>query len=413
MSPAPPERCYTGRVGRALALTLLLAGVVPPAPAERILVAPFRQLAGPEQAEWIGEGFAEGVWEVLASRGWDAVARDEREEAARALGLGNSADLSLASWLKLAAELDVTHLVWGEFELAAKPESRREGMLRVSVRLIELGRVAGHGLLEETGPTAELSRISASVARRILCQLSASACLPQEQLPEPFPAIRIDALEQYLLGLMSPAPEAKHRYFAQAALLAPDFSAPCFEMGKLYWAEHAYRDAARWLERVAQADLRYPEATFLLGLARYHVGDYSGAAEAFARVANLAPSPPVWNNLGVALLRLGDPAALETVQRAVEADPADPDYQFNAGYILWRQGDLAGAQERFQAALALAPDDGAAEQMLERCRQRNGPRRGDLSSEGLERLKEQLGRRPFLRTQKAWPRDPTSADRTL
>jgi Flp pilus assembly protein TadD len=380
-------------VGRVLGVTVLLGGLVFPAPAERILVAPFHRVSGPVQLDWVGEGLAEGIREVLAGQGWEAVPREERDEAARTLGLGTPVGLSLASWLKLAIEVEASHLVWGEFEVLAAGESPHEASLRVSVRLIEGGRFTGAGPFEERGSVAELSRISAGLGRKILCQLPDGACGPEDGLRDPFPDVRTEALEQYILGLTSPAPEVKHRHFAQAALLAPEFSAPRFEMGKLYWSERAYRDAARWLERVAPTDWRYRGATFLLGLARYHMGDYSGAAEAFSRLARLAPSPPVWNNLGVALLRSGDPAAFETLRQALEADPADPDYQFNAGYILWRQGDLAGARERFAAALALAPGDETAQEMLERCRQNSGPRRGDLSTEGLERLKEQLGQR--------------------
>lgn len=378
---------------RGLSLTALLAGFVLPVAAERVLVAPFRKISGPARVDWLGEGIAEAVWEVLARQGWDTVAREEREETVRALGLGMSPALSLASWLKLAGEVEATHLIWGEFDVVAARESPRDGTLRIAARLIETGRLSAEAPLEERGAVSEFSRISARLARRIFCQLSETPCPPEGAFPNPFAAVRIEALEQYFLGLTSTAPELKHRYFAQAALLEPEFSAPCFEMGKLYWNDRAYRDAARWLGRVSPRDLRYPEATFLLGLARYHTGDYSGAVEAFSRLAGLAPSPPVWNNLGVALLRLGDPAALETVLRAASAEPADPDYQFNAGYILWRQGDLAGARERFEAALALAPGDDTAEEMLERCRQGNGPRRGDLRSEGLERLKEQMERR--------------------
>jgi tetratricopeptide (TPR) repeat protein len=156
----------------------------------------------------------------------------------------------------------------------------------------------------------------------------------------------------------------------------------------MHLAEGGYRAAIRWLEQIAPGDPRYREAAFLLGVARYQTGDYRGAAELFSALAETAPSACVWNNLGLALHRLGDPAALETVEHAAAAEPTDPDYQFNAGYLLWRRGDLAAARERFQAAVTLDPNDAAARQLLERSIEQQGPRRGDLSSENLERLKE-------------------------
>jgi hypothetical protein len=41
-----------------------------------------------------------------------------------------------------------------------------------------------------------------------------------------------------------------------------------------------------------------------------------------------------------------------------------------------------------ELALELDPQDADAREFLERCRTGQGPRRGDLSGEGLERLKE-------------------------
>ena len=380
---------------RFLAFAIFLCAVVLPGRAERVLVVPFRNLSEAPNLEWIGESISENIREGLAVQQRETVSRDEREEAARGLSLGIPSRLSMAALLKLGAELEASHLVLGEFEAAESTgPPAAEAPLRITARIIELERLANAAQIEERGLMTDLGQIQSRLAWKVLCQILDGACPAEDEFLASCPPVRLDAVENYVRGLLSSAPEQKHRHFAQAALLAPDFAAPRFELGKMHWGEGAHRAAVRWLEQVAATDSRYLEATFLLGLARYHMGDYHGAADAFYRVAKIAPSAPVWNNLGVALLRLGDPGALETLQHAVESDPADPNYHFNAGYILWRQGDLAGAAERFHGALTLDPDDADAQQMLERCRQNSGPRRGDLSSEGLERLKEHPGRIP-------------------
>ena len=55
---------------------------------------------------------------------------------------------------------------------------------------------------------------------------------------------------------------------------------------------------------------------------------------------------------------------------------ADPDYWFNFGYSLWKQGEFALAAEKFRAVLDRSPTDQEATIMLGRCIKMDGPRAG-------------------------------------
>jgi Flp pilus assembly protein TadD len=112
------------------------------------------------------------------------------------------------------------------------------------------------------------------------------------------------------------------------------------------------------------------------------------SVEAFRQLAAEIPLSEVWNNLGAAQLRAGDAQAAASFSRAIEGDPADPDYYFNAGYELFRKNDLEAAARQFQAALERKPDDATAAELLARCKRKEGGRPGDMQSEALERLKE-------------------------
>jgi len=353
----------------------------------RVVAVPLRDAGELPNAEWIGESVAEAIREALVADGVDCVSREEREEAVRALGLAGSGRHSLAAILKLAGKLEARYAVFGDVEVPA-PEggaSPARAAVRIRVRLVDLNRLAGVAEFDEQGVLGDLGQIQARLASRVADQLLERK-RPAEQQPAAGP-VRLDALESYIRGLTSPSAEQKHRLLAQAALLGPDFSAPRLALARMHVAEGGYRAAIRWLEQIAPADPRYREAAFLLGIARYQTGDYLGAVEVFSSLAQTAPSAAIRNNLGLALHRLGDEAAIQAIEQAAAADPTDPDYQFNAGYLLWRRGDLAGACRRFQAALALDPTDAVAQQLLERSIEQQGPRRGDLSSESLERLK--------------------------
>ena len=76
-----------------------------------------------------------------------------------------------------------------------------------------------------------------------------------------------------------------------------------------------------------------------------------------------------------------------TALKALEGDATDPDYHFNVGYALWKQGDYTQAAESFRAVLDRNPEDSEAVLFLGRCLKSDGQRVRDPKSEGRERLK--------------------------
>jgi tetratricopeptide (TPR) repeat protein len=245
---------------------------------------------------------------------------------------------------------------------------------------------------EEDGNLTDLALIQARLARRIVCAARPARCPSEQEFLSTDPPIRIDAMESYIRGLLASDAAQKHRLLAQAARLAPEFSEPCFELGRMQWEDGSYRVAAEWLIRVSPRDMRWLEAHFLLGLSRYHTGDYAGALAAFELVSRALETGEVWNNIGVVQFRLGRNEALASLSKAIQSDPNETDYRFNAGYVLWRQGDLAGATEQFKEVLKLDPEDVEAQRLLQHCQAGDGPRKGDLGIEGLERLRENYER---------------------
>jgi tetratricopeptide (TPR) repeat protein len=202
------------------------------------------------------------------------------------------------------------------------------------------------------------------------------------------PPVRIDAVENYIRGLLSASPEQRHRLFTQAARLDAHYSAPRFELGRIYWDKKEYKVASGWLAGVARTDPHFLEAQFFLGLCRYHDGDFAGAAQAFQLVASSMPLNEVYNNLGAAQDRSNQSAgAAASFQKALEGDSGDPDYHFNLGYAQWRAGQFAAAEESFRAVLARSPNDQEAAALLERAVKREGPRAGEPRAQGRERLK--------------------------
>ncbi len=194
-------------------------------------------------------------------------------------------------------------------------------------------------------------------------------------------------MESYVRGLMTSDPDRKIKLFTQAIKLDDRFSEPSFQLGRLYFQRKEYKTAALWLAKVTKADSHYMEGAFLLGICRYHDGDFDGAIQEFRMVLQELPLNEVYNNLGAALSRKNDPAAADNFQKALEGDEADPDYWFNLGFALWKQRDFSKAADKFRATLDRSANDQDATFFLGRCLRQEGPRLGDPRSEGRERIK--------------------------
>ncbi len=71
------------------------------------------------------------------------------------------------------------------------------------------------------------------------------------------------------------------------------------------------------------------------------------------------------NNAGAAESRLGHHDAADYFEKAVAADPSDPDYHFNFALALCRKGDITGAQRQLRETLSRRPNDAEARQLQE------------------------------------------------
>lgn len=366
-----------------------------------MLVLPFFNETGSQNIDWIGESIAEALRESLASQGVLVLTRDDRLEGYRRLSIRPNAVLTHASIIKLGEALDASQVIYGRYQIthAADPAVAAESSdsstpaitprdsVRIAARILDLEHTRQGPEFEEIGALEDLASLETHLAWQCLKAVAPNKAASEEEFRRDRPTLRLDAIENYIRGLLAATPEQQHRLFTQAVRLDPRFSEPCFQLGKMEFQKKDYAVAVGWLQKVSRADSHYFEASFLLGLCRYYTGDFAGAAKRFETVAGPLPLNEVLNNLGAAQSRLGLPAALDNFRRAAEGDTTDPDYQFNIGYVLWKRGDFAAAAESFRALLDRSPDDGEAVVFLGRCLKKDGPRPGDPKSEGRERLK--------------------------
>jgi tetratricopeptide (TPR) repeat protein len=363
--------------------------------AETALVLPFFNHSKSANLDWVGESIAESVGDSLASEGLLVLDREDRLEAYRRMSLRPGAELTHASIIKIGESLDASKVVYGWYELLPSEtvnppsgNSPSRGSLRIAARILDLKRTEQSGEFGELGAVEDLGALQVHLGWRVLQTVSPKTAPSEPEFLKARPAVRLDAVESYVRGLLSTSPEQRHRFFTQAARLDPHYSQPCFQLGKTYWVKKDYKVASGWFERVLRTDPHYLESEYYLGLCRFHDGDFKGAEECFQLVSSAMPLNEVFNDLGVVQAQRNDnAAAAASFRKALEGDSADPDYHFNLGYVMWRVGQYPEAVESLRAAVARNPNDTEATTMLGRALKREGPRPGDPRAEPRPRLK--------------------------
>ncbi len=341
--------------------------------------------------DWIGESAAETIHGALSSYNVLALSREDRVEVYRRLGVKPTVLLTRATVMKIGQTLDAGQVVFGDYTVdpPTGPGSGMKANVRIVVHVIDLRKLKEAQSFEQYGLLENLSQMEMALSWQVLHQVAPTAPVTQESFMRERPAIRVDAMENYVRGLLTPSVETdqKTKLFTQAARLDDRFSQPNYQLGHMLFAKKEYKSASPWLMKVTRGDSHYMEASFQLGICRYYEGDYDAAIRLFRMVSEEVPINEVFNNLAAALSRRNDASAAAGFMKALEGDEGDPDYWFNYGYALWKLGQFPKAADQFRAVLQRSPGDQEATSFLGRALRGDAYRVGDPKTEGRERLK--------------------------
>jgi tetratricopeptide (TPR) repeat protein len=331
-----------------------------------MVVIPFENTSPTPGLEWLGESFPETFHEQLNSPVLYVASRDERLRAYDRQGIPAGIHPARATLYRLAEQMDVDYAVLGSY----KYDGAR---LTAIAQLLDMRAEKLSPAVTESGPLADLGTLQSALAWDLLRLIRTDFAVPKDKYIASVRPARLDALENYVRGTLATSAEEKVKYYREATRLNPVYAQAWLELGKTYYAQHAYELAIAALGQVQQSSL-VPglisgavarEANFYLGLAAYAHGDFAKSESAFQFVAARLPLAEVYNNLGVVAARRGQKKAAEYFQRAIENDPSDPDYHFNMGVTLSQAGDRAGATRELHAVLDHRPNDTDAKMMLD------------------------------------------------
>jgi len=323
-----------------------------------LVVIPFENVSTAPGLDWIGEAFAQLLTNSISSPAYYTIGREDRSYAFDRLGIPLDAHLSRATLYRIGEQMDVDYLIFGSYNYDGTTFTARARLL--DMRKLHLSQEA-----IETGSLTQLIDIQHALAWNMLHEIDPSTSVSKQTFIASAERVRLDALENYIRGVIANEKSERIRRFKEALRINPDYALAEYHLGKTYFDAHDYGPAVTWLAKVSKEDKHALEANFYLGLAAYYVGNFDRAEEAFDFVASRLPLTEVYNNIGVVQSRRGKRTAAKFFEKAIEADSRDADYHFNLGLALLRAGDTSGGLKQLREALALRPGDSEIKTAIE------------------------------------------------
>jgi tetratricopeptide (TPR) repeat protein len=330
----------------------------PTVPSRTLLVLPFENASKVPGLDWIGEAFSEVLGQRMASASLYTIARGDRLYAFERASVPANLRPSRETLFRIGQEMDADYMVLGSYRYDGQTFSG-------TTQLLDVKRLHLSPEMTESGPLVKIIEVQDALAWDLLRTIDPHFSIPRAQFLAGSPAIRLDAFENYIRGMIASSRQEKIAKLREAVRINPDYTMAIMQLGKTYFAGREYESAASWFSKIPRTDATGREANFYAGLSYYYAGQYERAENAFSFLAEQFPLTEVYNNLGVVEARRGRKGAVQYFQKAVDADPNDADYRFNLGVALFKSGDSAGAVRELSESAKLRPGDAEAVTLAE------------------------------------------------
>jgi tetratricopeptide (TPR) repeat protein len=297
---------------------------------QSVVILPFANKSEKQHLYWLGEGFAESLSEELLLKDALIIQRPERLAAYEDLRIPYTGDLSRATMLKIADKLAADYIVFGTYRL-------NDSSLEAEVKIIKLSTSELSEPIRASGTLDNLYRLQLTVRDGLLQYFKAGNIQPTETEPFAYDSIPLPAYELYIKGLLE-SPEAEQiKLFERAIEMKPEYPQAVWRLGTTLSRLGKYRESTEVLGKGKFEGEYQIKVDFMEGLNSYNSGDFEDAYQKWLELSKSSPSPEIYNNVGVALLKKNDTSGAGWfLSKAVELAPENPSFRFNlaASYVL-------------------------------------------------------------------------------
>src|SRR5438270_2124301 len=238
------------------------------------LVFPFENAGAAPRLDWLGEGLEELTIQSLSSGGQQVYSHAGRTGELERNGLPFSAKLSRASMLRVAQDLDADFVIFGSFTSDGKSLTIESRVLRTDPLMLLPS-------VRETGSLDSLIEMQSKLVWRLLSENDKAYRPTLAEFSKGQRALRLDAFEHYIRGLLANEDEPRLRELKEASRLEPAWPDPYFALGQTYSTRNDCANALSFLSHVPPAHDRYVEALFSIGVCRLQLNQPDRAEEAF------------------------------------------------------------------------------------------------------------------------------------
>jgi len=194
-----------------------------------MVVLPFENASPTPGLDWLGESFPETLYQQLNSPLLYVASRDERLRSYDRRGIPAGVHPSRATLYRIAEEMDVDYAVLGSY-------SYNGTRLSATVQLLDMRAQKLSLPTTESASLAELGSLQSALAWDLLHLVRSDFSESKEKYVAGVAPIRLDALENYIQGVLATTAAEKEQHFREAARLNPDYSEAWLELGKTYYA---------------------------------------------------------------------------------------------------------------------------------------------------------------------------------
>ncbi|HET8667685.1 MAG TPA: hypothetical protein VFM10_06870, partial [Terriglobales bacterium] len=226
------------RIISVLLLLFLIAGLAcaqngfssapePGAQSKTVLVLPFENASKAPGLDWIGEAFVEVLADRIASAAVYAIARQDRVYAFDRAGIPANLRPSRATLFRVGEQMDADYMVLGSYNFDGQT-------FTATAQLLDVKRLRLLPDRSESGPLMQLLQIQHALAWDLIPELDPTFRTSREQFMSASPAIRLDAFENYIRGVVATSRPEKIQKFKEAVRINPQYTMAIMQLGKTY-----------------------------------------------------------------------------------------------------------------------------------------------------------------------------------